>query len=529
MKLILSGDSKPYREEIDKAEVATKRLSNNAGSAMSELAGAFGIHTTEIKGRIDSMSKNFTLLMTSMGLSRASAATFSGAMKIVKLAIAGTGIGLLIVALGSLIAYFTQTERGVEFVERAMAGLKAAFKVITDHAAKFGEGLFLIFSGKFQAGWAALKESAAGFGTEMKNNSKAAYDLKRRYQELEDAEKALALVNTERRANARELFARAKEEGTTAENKVKLIRQAMALEALAFSEEKTQAKERLAIHAEQVALGEARDEQNYKTLELQGAINNLSRDAANSEISYSKALKAATKEVYAQAEALAELEIKKARAIAKGGTPGKMKSITDVTVTTTLKTKTDGLESIDPSMALLGKQAGIIQAEDDIANHTVDMSSAVQGAFADMGVGLGEFLGDLMSGKGDIEGFGSAIAGAFADLAMTVGKQMIAFGVAGTVLKVLIDQPELALAAGVALVALGKLAKNSIASSLSGGGGATGAKSGAGVGYEYDARQSPSAAKMQTINVVVTGDLKAKGGDLVYVLNQEAQRKAIVT
>jgi len=63
-----------------------------------------------------------------------------------KAALASTGIGLLVIAVGSLSAYFTQTERGAQKLEVAMAGLKIAFAKITDVASSFGEKIVGVFN-----------------------------------------------------------------------------------------------------------------------------------------------------------------------------------------------------------------------------------------------------------------------------------------------------------------------------------------------------------------------------------------------
>jgi len=62
-----------------------------------------------------------------------------------------TGIGALVVAVGSLVAYFTQTQKGAEKLEIAMAGLKIVFAKITDVASSFGEKILFVFTEPQQA------------------------------------------------------------------------------------------------------------------------------------------------------------------------------------------------------------------------------------------------------------------------------------------------------------------------------------------------------------------------------------------
>jgi hypothetical protein len=183
-------------------------------------------------------------------------------------------------------------------------------------------------------------------------------------------------------------------------------------------------------------------------------------------------------------------------------------------------------------MAILGQAANIIKAEDDIANHSLDMSDSVRSALTNMTVGFGEFLGNMLAGSADINGFGTFIAMSFADLSVTVGKQMIALGFAGIALRKFMLTPGLALAAGIALVAAGTFAKSKISAAINGGGGAAEAASGGGGGsgnYNYDSRANMGSSKMQTVNVVVSGELRAQGAALVTVFNQENKRLNYVT
>jgi len=86
---------------------------------------------------------------------------FSGISKGLKSAIVGmktfrgvmisTGIGALVVAVGSLVAYFTQTQKGAEKLEVAMAGVKIVFAKLTDVASDLGEKILWVFTEPEQA------------------------------------------------------------------------------------------------------------------------------------------------------------------------------------------------------------------------------------------------------------------------------------------------------------------------------------------------------------------------------------------
>jgi len=617
LKVLMSGDTKPYRQEIDQAAVATKVMSDNIGGQLNDLAGLFDMELGTIGQSAKKISTVFvgltaaftgaaaggsayavanaqltaatnavsgaearlivanqalvatiaTGVVTAEAMAAAelevtaattalavaqrgqvvaqtavTAATGLGirALKIFRLAMISTGIGALIVALGSLISYFTQTERGAEFIERAMAGVKAAFSVLIDRASSFGEGLFKIFSGDFKGGWDALKSSVKGVGTEMAEESKAAVALKLRYQELEDKERSLIVVNAERRKKISELRLEAKQEDTAATRKRELLLQAMALERVAANSEKAIAKEKSDIFEQQMKLGEIRDDALKTSEELKAAVIETDERGNETLRSYSKELKTVTKEIKANAAAI----LSKAEAQRVADKKGFDVGMKTKTPTLTAKVKPEDvvqdpkLKAIDDKMFTDGLKNsqklmdGIWRKTSENIAKTkgeyIDLSSSLQGSLVDMGTGIGEFVGSLIMGEGSIQSFGSMIAGMFAELATTIGKQMIAFGVAGIALQSLAKTPWTAVAAGIALIALGSMATAAVGSSIAGGG-ASGSMPSGNQNYDYDTRSNASQASAQKIQVEVTGTLNASAKGLSTTLNKENTRVAIST
>lgn len=69
----------------------------------------------------------------------------SGALRIFKIALASTGIGLILVALGSLVTYLTSTQEGMDKVTAVLEPLKSLFFATTEVLGKFGKALFSVF------------------------------------------------------------------------------------------------------------------------------------------------------------------------------------------------------------------------------------------------------------------------------------------------------------------------------------------------------------------------------------------------
>ena len=197
------------------------------------------------------------------------------AMKSLKVAIAATGIGLLVIAVGSLVAYFTQTQRGADLISKAFAGIGATVSVLIDRISGFGEGLALIFSGKYSEGAAKLKASVKGIGEEIAKESKAAFELEDALNKLEEREIKLIQVNAKRKASIQDLRLAAEDEKKSNKERADALREAGRLQNLISDDEIAIAKERARISQEQVNLGESTREEIRANEELQSRVIEL--------------------------------------------------------------------------------------------------------------------------------------------------------------------------------------------------------------------------------------------------------------
>jgi len=85
----------------------------------------------------------------------------STGMKILRGAIISTGIGALIVALGSLISYFTSTQEGVNKVNKVLTPLKVLFQTLFGVVQQVGK----VLVEAFKAAWEPIKKVGEFIGT----------------------------------------------------------------------------------------------------------------------------------------------------------------------------------------------------------------------------------------------------------------------------------------------------------------------------------------------------------------------------
>ena len=198
------------------------------------------------------------------------------AMGALKLAIISTGIGALLIAVTSLVVFFTKTQRGADLISKAFSGIGATIDVLVDRISGFGEGLSLIFDGKYKEGADKLKASFSGIGEEIVKETKAAIDLDAALKTVEDREIALIEVNAKKQAKIENLRLETEELAKTDKKAAaERLEQAIELENQITNSNISIAKERARISQAQVDLGESTRDEIRANAEIQAGVINL--------------------------------------------------------------------------------------------------------------------------------------------------------------------------------------------------------------------------------------------------------------
>lgn len=204
-----------YRRSVGGYEDAIKSAVNQTGifskiqGTLHEVMSPFLALYKKVQLEIKTLTADFKLnavATTQMsGAQKAAAVSsnlLSAGLKILKIALISTGIGAIVVVLGSLVAYLTKTQKGTELLSNVMAGLGVAINVIIDRVAKFGGALVKVFSGNFKGAAQDMKATFAGIGDELQREIKLAYELNDISQQLEKQE---VMLNMQRAASRKEI------------------------------------------------------------------------------------------------------------------------------------------------------------------------------------------------------------------------------------------------------------------------------------------------------------------------------------
>jgi hypothetical protein len=271
--------------------------------------------TSGLTGQLDALTGGAVTGFAKMGQGLKTAV---GGFKSLRVAVAATGIGLLIVAFTSLLSFFTKTERGAQQLRVIMATLGGVMDKLTDVVISLGEKVFeafqnpqqavkdfakliqdnivnrfngllelipqlgkaveQLFSGDF-AGAATTAADAVGkvtlgvdsvtesfgdatqaakdYAAEIAQVAKEAAELAKRENELKVNEREFLKVRAETNKLIAEKRIFVEDEKLSFEERIGALDEALAAEQRTIEKELEFAKERAAILAEQAALAES--------------------------------------------------------------------------------------------------------------------------------------------------------------------------------------------------------------------------------------------------------------------------------
>jgi hypothetical protein len=511
LKARFGVDTSDFKAGLKDGEKAMSDFKGAAGGQIDEFARMFGVNMTGVNNAIGTASKSLNYLSMAFKASKEEGAKVTIGMDALKKSIMATGIGALLVLLGSLAAYFSDTERGSQKLASGMAQVKAAGKVLLEHLAKLGEGLFNLFVGDPEKGAQNMKEAFTGIGKEMadaaekaKLLAQATYDLRYKTMQTNEAISEQNILLSQYRFNAKDADLSATERLKNLENAArierKIIQDALDLDRAKY----LIAKMNEDVDKENITLKEASSaayvEYNNKLAEELDYDRSLEREKG-------RLIKLAQQE--ADAKKLATLKVSTV-------TP-------DYAPIDNIQFPVLNTQVLDTTTLALNK----IKAT--VTELSVSIKGELMQSFEELGANLGTFFEQLGEGDGSLKNFGNMMLSTLAQLAINVGKIIISMAIAKAGIEKALVIPgawPIALAAGIALVALGSALKGSLSSSSASGGGSSASLGSSSGSLTYDTRQAPQP---QNIKVQVSGTLEASGSTLRAVIKNEESRLKLTT
>jgi len=281
----VTKDQKDFNKELKKTEGIIEDVNAEGKNTVSEMQ-VLGLSINGLKASWKSAASGAKFLFSS-----------------IKLGIASTGVGLLLLAFGALATWFAKTKKGAEVLSVAFKGIGAAVNVIVDRIANFGGGIAKLFSGNIRAGLKDMGNSFKGIGEEIKNDTLLAMALEKSFQRLTDNQRALSVETAQRRADIEELKLIAEDVTKSEEERFNAAKKAFSIETDLLERRIANATESVRIEKlrlstvldpeaealdilaqKEVELATIRGESVTKQIELNNKINTIKQETINKNI-----------------------------------------------------------------------------------------------------------------------------------------------------------------------------------------------------------------------------------------------------
>jgi len=508
LKARFGADTSDLKKGLKDGEKAVDDFKGAAGNAVEKLADLFGVNMSAINSALDTTKKELNFLGQSFNAAAKGGNILALSMKVLKVALISTGVGALIVALGSLISYFKGTGEGADKFRVVMAKLRSVIDNLVDRLQSFGAGLVDIFSGRFRDGVEKIRGAFKGMGEEIKEDWKLAGQLASAENDLYRMETELITSLEERRQKVEELRLAARDQKLSNEEQLAAQTRAMEITKGMIADEIALEKERLRIMQEKLRISatDPTREQLREIAEQEAKIDQLRASGSTRMRELIEFYNTLTNKVNAAAEAHKKLAEEAEKAWQKMlDQPPVIVPVVD-------------LEAMKGQLAEV--QGAVVGTMDKVDQQ---IGSMVEGSLENLAVGFGELLGELAIGQAGVDDFGKFLMSSLADMSIQVGKLAIGIGISIEGIKTALRtmQPAAAIAAGIALVALGAAIKGAL-SNVASGAGASLSSAQQQSSYIFDTRGA--SAKPQPVNVTVGGEFTLRGRDLVVAVNLEKQR-----
>jgi len=300
--------SKEERENTD-AGKALKKSKSDLTSQLKQVEEATGDNRRSVGnyslGMRDAMETSGLLSKEQQMLAKAQKAYTvvtngaTGATKLFKIALISTGIGAIVVLIGSLVAAFLSTQEGIDMVNKVIKPLQFAFQRIIGVFQKVATALASL---DFKKAWSELKL----FGSEVKAGIKDGQDFANSQIALKDAQLALAKVQGELNRTFSEQKAIIQDVTKSEEERLKAGNKALAALQKRTDLEANILKEQIKQAELDTQQNDTKYEAQIALAELQGELAQLEADRLTKSLEIGNQINSVTKQQAATQKAANE-------------------------------------------------------------------------------------------------------------------------------------------------------------------------------------------------------------------------------
>ena len=515
MKIGIGADTGDFDKGARKVKQEMRDLDKVSSNAFAAIGAALGVDV----GKIQQFSSALQGLGYKLGeTGRAGESAFKGianSISPVAAGIAGLGIGAAIAAFKQLNAEadaFEKTIQGGAIAAQTEAYLSVFRQALRDQSGA-GEGFSNFRSTLKQAGATLAGFFQSGFDLDKMKEANTAAD---RAKEIAGELYEIELKRKENSVRVSQLDAEIAKQREIISDTTKSAKE--RAEALALAQDLIKQKLGLQLSLEQQkrdllveynGLSSTTIKEYDAEIAAKISVNNLIQQEAAEQ----RQLLRQQNSINAALEK--EKETREAIAASRASLKDWAEQATDVADITTQA-------AVQIPVGLAIPESAKQQLEKDI----MDITSSLQGMAVSMSEAIGSLAADLINGEDAWGNFANAAMSSFGDMAIAIGKVAIEAGIAASGISALLKNPDnwyLAVAAGVALVALGAAVKTGL-SNIASGNYSAGTNAGTG---SYSA--GSSNYERRDVYVNVTGTLQADGDQLLVVINNAEKKNYLTT
>ncbi len=255
------ADTKKAEKNVSKLTTAQKKQQKQTKSSSNTI-------NKELGGAIEGLQANVVAATGSLGSLVVQVVRVVQSMKVLKIALISSGIGAIVVALGTLFAAFTKTQAGGDKLAEVFAGIGAIIDELIGRAGKLAEAVGKFFAGDFKAAADLAAQATNNLNDSLRLAAIEAQALVRERQKFRDIERDINLTVAKNSAEIQDLIFITRDSTKT------FIEQRAALSKAAELEVANE-EARLKIARDRVAFAEFELQNSAEGLENQSLLNEL--------------------------------------------------------------------------------------------------------------------------------------------------------------------------------------------------------------------------------------------------------------
>lgn len=250
-----------FQKEYAKLEKQTKKTNTSVatlGNQLDKVTGGAVTKFNMFKGSVTSVTQGF---------------------KSLRVAIAATGIGALVLAIGAVTTAFRASEEGQNKFQRFFTQIKTVIGNVTDILADFGMAIINVFTGNFKEAKAsidAVTEGIKNFGEETRKEIEIAGELADMRAKADKQERKLITARAEANRKVAELREKAADkENVSVQDRIAAIKEAGRIEEEITKQEIEAARLRFEAKQQENALSKSTKEDLDEEARLKAALTEL--------------------------------------------------------------------------------------------------------------------------------------------------------------------------------------------------------------------------------------------------------------